>query len=166
MTHKINLVFEQLSLQKFPISSIIRKCIQETLHAEGVTTKCEINVLVTNDAGIQTINRESRDIDRPTDVLSFPMFQLEAGNPPQDWSAYKDPETGLVPLGDMCISLERATAQAQEFGHSVRREVGYLTIHSMLHLLGYDHLDEGEQKRQMRSREEAIAAGIHGMSRD
>ena len=166
MTHKINLVFEQLSLQKFTISSIIRKCIQETLRAEGIATKCEINVLVTNDAGIQTINRESRGIDRPTDVLSFPMFQLEAGNPPKDWAAYEDPETGLVPLGDMCISLERAMAQAQEFGHSVRREVGYLTIHSMLHLLGYDHLDEGEQKRQMRAREETIAAGIHGMRRD
>ena len=166
MTHKINLVFDQLSLQKFIISSIIRKCVQETLRAERVNARCEINVLVTDDKGIQTINRESRQIDRPTDVLSFPMFQLEAGNPPQDWSEYEDPETGLVPLGDMCISLERAMAQAQEFGHSVRREVGYLTIHSMLHLLGYDHLDEGEQKRQMRAREEAIAAGIHGMSRD
>ena len=166
MTHRINLVFEQLSLQKFTISGSIRKCSQETLRAEGISTSCEINVLVTNDAGIQTINRESRHIDRPTDVLSFPMFQLEAGNPPTDWSEYEDPETGLVPLGDMCISLERATAQAQEFGHSVRREVGYLTIHSMLHLLGYDHLDEGEQKRRMRAREEAIAAGIHGMSRD
>ena len=166
MTHKINLVFEQLSLQKFIISSIIRKCVQETLRAERVNARCEINVLVTDDKGIQTINRESRQIDRPTDVLSFPMFQLEAGNPPQDWSEYEDPETGLVPLGDMCISLERAMAQAQEFGHSVRREVGYLTIHSMLHLLGYDHLDEGEQKRQMRAREEAIAAGIHGMSRE
>ena len=166
MNHKINLVFEQLSLQKFTISSIIRKCVQETLRAEGVGARCEINVLVTDDKGIQTINRESRQIDRPTDVLSFPMFQLEAGNPPQDWSEYEDPETGLVPLGDMCISLERAVAQAQEFGHSVRREVGYLTIHSMLHLLGYDHLDEGEQKRQMRAREETIAAGIHGMSRD
>ena len=166
MTHKINLVFEQLSLQKFIISSIIRKCVQETLRAERVNARCEINVLVTDDKGIQTINRESRQIDRPTDVLSFPMFQLEAGNPPQDWSEYEDPETGLVPLGDMCISLERAMAQAQEFGHSVRREVGYLTIHSMLHLLGYDHLDEGEQKRQMRAREEAIAAGIHFMIRD
>ena len=166
MTHKINLVFEQFSLQKLTLSSIIRKCIQETLRAEGVSAKCEINVLVTDDKGIQTINRESRNIDRPTDVLSFPMFQLEAGNPPKDWFEYEDPETGLVPLGDMCISLERAMAQAQEFGHSVRREVGYLTIHSMLHLLGYDHLDEGEQKRQMRAREETIAAGIHGMSRD
>ena len=166
MNHKINLVFEQLSLQKFTISSIIRKCIQETLRAEGVSARCEINVLVTDDKGIQTINRESRQIDRPTDVLSFPMFQLEAGNPPQDWEEFEDPETGLVPLGDMCISLERAVAQAREFGHSVRREVGYLTIHSMLHLLGYDHLDEGEQKRRMRAREEAIATGIHGMSRD
>ena len=165
MTHKINLVFEQLSLQKFTISNIIRKCIQQTLRAEGVSARCEINVLVTDDQGIQTINRESRQIDRPTDVLSFPMFQLEAGNPPEDWSEYEDPETGLVPLGDMCISLERAMAQAQEFGHSVRREVGYLTIHSMLHLLGYDHLDEGPQKRQMRAREEAIASEIPGMSR-
>ena len=84
----------------------------------------------------------------------------------EDWSEDVDPETGLVPLGDMCISLERAIAQAKEFGHSTRREVGYLTIHSMLHLLGYDHLDEGPQKRQMRAREEAIASEIPGMSRD
>ena len=166
MKHKINLVFEQLSLQKFIISSNIRKCIQATLDAEGVNTRCEINVLVTDDAGIRIINKESRDIDKATDVLSFPMFQLTAGDPPEDWSEYEDPDTGLVPLGDMCISLERAIAQAEEFGHSVRREVGYLTIHSMLHLLGYDHLDEGEQKRQMRGREETIASSIPGMKRD
>lgn len=166
MKHKINLVFEQLSLQKFVISSNIRKCIQATLDAEGIPVRCEINVLVTDDAGIQVINRESRNLDKPTDVLSFPMFQLEAGNPPKDWTEYEDPATGLVPLGDMCISLERAIAQAEEFGHSPRREVGYLTIHSMLHLLGYDHLDEGKQKRQMRSREESIADSIPGMSRD
>ena len=122
--------------------------------------------ILSNDEGIRVINRESRDIDKATDVLSFPMFDFEAGNPPQDWTEYQDPDTGLVPLGDMCISLERAMAQAEEFGHSVRREVGYLTIHSMLHLLGYDHLDEGPQKKQMRGREEAIAAGISGMSRD
>lgn len=166
MRHKINLVFEQLSLQKFVIAANIRTCIQETLRAEGVTARCEINVLVTDDAGIRIINRESRNLDKATDVLSFPMFQLEAGDPPEDWTAYQDPASGLVPLGDMCISLERAVAQAAEFGHSVRREVGYLTIHSMLHLLGYDHLDEGEQKRQMRGREEAIAAAIPGMGRD
>lgn len=166
MKHRINLVFEELSLQKFVISSIIRKCVQETLRAEGISVPCEINVLVTNDQGIQVINQESRGLDKPTDVLSFPMFQLEAGEPPQDWQEYQDPESGLVPLGDMCISLERAIAQAQAFGHSTRREVGYLTIHSMLHLLGYDHLDEGPQKKQMRAREEAIAASIPNMRRD
>ena len=166
MKHKINLVFEQLSLQRFIIGNIIKKCIHSTLEAEGVKVRCEINVLVTDDAGIRIINRESRDLDKPTDVLSFPMFQLEPGNPPSDWLEYEDPATGLVPLGDMCISLERAVAQAQEFGHSTRREVGYLTIHSMLHLLGYDHLDEGPMKKQMRGREEAIAASIPNMTRD
>ena len=166
MRHKINLVFEELSLQRFTISSIIKKCVNAVLDAERVSVPCEINILVTNDAGIHLINKTSRDIDRPTDVLSFPMFQLTPGQPPEDWRDYQDPETGLVPLGDMCISLERAVAQSQEFGHSTRREVGYLTIHSMLHLLGYDHLDEGEMKRQMRSREEAIAATIPNMSRD
>ena len=166
MKHKINLVFEQLSLQRFVIGNIIKKCIHSTLEAEGVKVRCEINVLVTDDAGIRIINRESRDLDKPTDVLSFPMFQLEPGNPPSDWLEYEDPATGLVPLGDMCISLERAVAQAQEFGHSTRREVGYLTIHSMLHLLGYDHLDEGPMKKQMRGREEAIAASIPNMTRD
>ena len=166
MRHKINMVFEELSLRKLTISSIIKKCIQETLKAEKIHASCEINVLVTNDAGIHIINRESRDIDRPTDVLSFPMFTFEPGNPPTDWEDYEDPASGLVPLGDMCISLERAEAQAKEFGHSLRREVGYLTIHSMLHLLGYDHLDEGEMKRQMRRREEAIAASIPNMTRD
>ena len=136
------------------------------LKAEGVTAKCEINVLVTDDAGIREINRTSRNIDSATDVLSFPMFELAPGELPADWTEYEDPDTGLVPLGDMCISLERAIAQAKEFGHTTRREVGYLTIHSMLHLLGYDHLDEGPQKRQMRAREEAIASEIPGMSRD
>ena len=166
MKHRVNIVFEQLSLQQFIIKGIIRKCIQATLDAERISVPCEINVLVTDDAGIQIINRESRDLDKPTDVLSFHMFELTAGNPPADWKDYQDPATGLVPLGDMCISLERAVAQAQEFGHSTRREVGYLTIHSMLHLLGYDHLDEGPMKKQMRGREEAIAAAIPNMSRD
>ena len=165
MSHKINLTFDILTIQRPAVSNIIKKCIQATLDAEGVTADCEINVLVTNDKGIHAINLASRQIDRPTDVLSFPMFQLEPGNPPEDWEEYLDFETDLCPLGDMCISLERAQAQAKEFGHSAKREVGYLTIHSMLHLLGYDHLDEGPMKKQMRAREEAIAATIPGMSR-
>lgn len=162
---KINITFDIFSIQQQLVSAVIRKCIDAVLLAENVAAPCEINVLVTNDRGIQAINKASRNLDKPTDVLSFPMFQLEAGNPPSDWSDYLDPETGLCPLGDMAISLERAIAQAKEFGHSSRREIGYLTIHSMLHLLGYDHLDEAEQKAQMRSREEAIAATIRGMQR-
>jgi len=165
MSHKINITFDIFTIQQPLVSSIIKKCIETTLGAESVTADCEINVLVTNDKGIHAINLASRQIDRPTDVLSFPMFELEPGNPPEDWEEYLDFETGLCPLGDMCISLERAQMQAKEFGHSARREVGYLTIHSMLHLLGYDHLDEAEMKRQMRGREEAIAGLIPGMSR-
>ena len=165
MKYKININFDIFTLKAPLITGIIRKCVETTLSAEGINVPCEINVLVTNDKGIHAVNLASRQIDRPTDVLSFPMFDLEPGNPPEDWEDYLDPETELVPLGDMCISLERAELQAKEFGHSARREVGYLTIHSMLHLLGYDHLDEAEMKRQMRSREESIAAMIPGMSR-
>ena len=163
---KINLTFDGFTLKKPLITGIIRKCIETTLEAENVSVPCEINVLVTDDRGIHAVNKASRNIDKPTDVLSFPMFELTPGEPPADWEGYLDPETGLCPLGDMCISLERASAQAKEFGHSQRREIGYLTIHSMLHLLGYDHLDEGPMKAQMRSREEAIAALIPGMTRE
>ena len=166
MRYKVNITFDIFTLKQPLVASVIKKCIITALSAEGITTPCEINVLVTNDDGIHAINKASRDIDRPTDVLSFPMFTLTPGQPPEDWEEYLDPETGLCPLGDMCISLQRATAQAKEFGHSARREVGYLTIHSVLHLLGYDHLDEGTQKKQMREREEAIAAMIPGMRRD
>ena len=165
MRTRINITFDIFTVKQPIVAAVIKKCIETTLEAESVNAPCEINVLVTNDKGIHAINKASRDIDRPTDVLSFPMFTLTPGLPPEDWEEYLDPETGLCPLGDMCISLERATAQAKEFGHSARREVGYLTIHSVLHLLGYDHLDEGEQKKQMRGREEAIASSIPGLER-
>ena len=129
--------------------------ITAALEAEGVEIPCEINVLLTDDEGIHAVNRETRGVDRPTDVLSFPMFELEPGVPPEG-EAFLEPETGRCPLGDMCISLERAAAQAEEYGHSLDRELCYLAVHSALHLLGYDHLDEGPMKRQMRAREEAI----------
>ena len=94
--------------------------------------------------------------------MSFPEFELRPGELPGEEDA--DPGTGLIPLGDMVISMEHVTAQAKEYGHSNRRELGYLVVHSVLHLLGYDHLDEGPQKAQMRSREEAILAEL-GISR-
>lgn len=165
MKVKFNLTFDHFSFRRIPLTGIIKKCVREALKQEGVSVDCEINILVTTDAGIREINRAARNIDKATDVLSFPMFELVAGHPPEDWTDYIDPETGLCPLGDMAISLERAAEQANSFGHSLTREVGYLTIHSMLHLLGYDHLDEGEQKKQMRKREEEIASQIPGVSR-
>ena len=134
--------------------ALIRRTIRTALAEEGMTLPCEISVLLTDDAGIHETNLDMRGVDRPTDVLSFPMFDLEPGEHPDEGDA--DPATGLVPLGDMCISLERAEAQAEEFGHSVQRELCYLTVHSVLHLLGYDHLDEGPMKTQMRAREEEI----------
>lgn len=165
MKNRINIQFACFSFKRPAVSSIIKKCIHAALQAEKISVPCEINIMVTDDPGIQSINLSCRQIDKPTDVLSFPMFELTAGDPPSDWTEYIDPETGLCPLGDMVISLERATLQAEEFGHSLRREIGYLTIHSILHLLGYDHLDEGPQKAQMRAREEAIAATVPGVNR-
>ncbi|MCF2660521.1 rRNA maturation RNase YbeY [Pseudoflavonifractor phocaeensis] len=142
----------------------MEEVIFAALEAEGVELPCEINVLLTDDEGIHQVNLDMREVDRPTDVLSFPMFELEPGAPPQG-EEYLDPATELCPLGDMCISLERAESQAAEFGHSLEREVCYLTVHSVLHLLGYDHLDEGPMKAQMRAREEAIL-GTLGITRE
>lgn len=136
--------------------ALIRRTIRTALAAEGLTAPCEVDVLLTDDDGIHEINRELRQVDRPTDVLSFPEFELTPGQllGPED----ADPGTGLIPLGDMVLSMERVAAQAREYGHSKRRELSYLVTHSVLHLLGYDHLDEGPMKAQMRAREEAIMA--------
>lgn len=136
--------------------ALIRRTIRTALAAEGLTAPCEVDVLLTDDDGIHEINRELRQVDRPTDVLSFPEFELTPGQLPGPEDA--DPGTGLIPLGDMVLSMERVAAQVREYGHSKRRELSYLVTHSVLHLLGYDHLDEGPMKAQMRAREEAIMA--------
>ena len=143
--------------------AFIRKVIRTALAAEGVDFPCEVDVLITNDEAIHQVNLDMRGVDRATDVLSFPEFDLTPGQLPEAEDA--DPGTGLVPLGDMVISWEHVTAQAREYGHSNRRELAYLVVHSVLHLLGYDHLDEGPQKRQMRGREEAILAEL-GITRE
>lgn len=142
--------------------SFLRRVIRTALAEQGVDFPCEVDVLVTGDAGIHTINLEMRGVDRPTDVLSFPEFELTPGELPGAEDA--DPGTGYVPLGDMVISLERVKAQAKEYGHANRRELAYLAVHSVLHLLGYDHLDEGPMKAQMREREEAIMS-VLGLER-
>ena len=160
MEHMIHLSFDRKHWKNLEIGFYLRKCIKTALSQQKIPAPCEINVMVTDDATICGINRLQRGIDKPTDVLSFPMFELTAGEFPAQWDEYLDPATDLLPLGDMVISLERAKAQAKEFGHSLKREVGYLTVHSILHLLGYDHVDEAEMKKQMRAEEEKIMAEL------
>lgn len=160
MSYKVKISYNRKRLSNMGLGLHIRRCITQALRFQGVDVPCEINVLVTDNEGIRAINAASRQIDDATDVLSFPSFSFAAGELPEDWSEYMDPATGRVPLGDMCISLERAMEQGREFGHGIKREVGYLTVHSVLHLLGYDHLDEGPMKRQMRRQEETIMAQL------
>lgn len=161
MKHQISVHAEVPHVNTPALTAHIKRCIQGALDAEGIPVPCEVNVLLTDNEGIREINRDYRNIDRATDVLSFPMFEFVPGEFPEDVSALLDPGSALLPLGDMAISVEKVTAQAEEFGHSRERELGYLTVHSVLHLLGYDHVDEGEMKQQMRGREEAIMDALH-----
>lgn len=160
MEHEI--ILESELDTPFPWEDLLKTCITQALSAQGVEAACEVDVLITDDAGIQEINRDQRGIDRPTDVLSFPMFQFTPGAFPPAEELETDPETGLLPLGDMVISYQRCLDQAAEYGHSPERELGYLCVHSLLHLLGYDHMDgdDGPMKRQMRQREEAILSAL------
>ena len=145
------------------LEEALRRAVEGALDAEGVDVPCVVEVCLTDDAGIHQTNLEMRGVDAPTDVLSFPMFELEPGEKPRaEWA---DPDTDKVLLGDMMISLERARAQGEEYGHGAQREAAYLAVHSVLHLLGYDHLDEGPMKQQMRAREEAILGEL-GVTRE
>ena len=121
----------------------VKKAARAALEAEGVDRDAEISVTLTDDGGIHRINREVRGVDAPTDVLSFPLGEM-------------DYDRGLYFLGDMVISLERCARQGEEYGGGFVHELQYLTVHSVLHLLGYDHLDEGEEKARMRAREKEI----------
>ena len=153
-THYIPITADVEGVGSKATCALLRRAIRAALESEGVTLPCEVDVLLTDDKGIRVINREMRDLDKPTDVLSFPALELKAGDKPSE--SDRDPGSGLVPLGDMVISVERAAAQAKEYGHSKGRELAYLAVHSVLHLLGYDHLDEGPMKAQMRRGEEVV----------
>ena len=136
---------------------LIRRCCQAVLTMEQFDGAAEVYVMLTDNENIHTINREHRDIDRVTDVLSFPLGS--------DGVYDINPETGAKMLGDVVLSLERAAEQAEEYGHSLQREVGYLTVHSMLHLLGYDHVNGGLEAVHMREKEETVMKSI-GLPRD
>jgi len=154
MRHYIPVTADGLSVSREKIA-FLRRAIRTALASEGVDFPCEIDVALTDDESIRELNCEMRAIDRATDVLSFPALTLAAGELP-DPEEDADIATGYVPLGDMCLSLERVKAQAKEYGHSEKRELGYLAVHSVLHLLGYDHMDEGREKALMRAHEEKI----------
>lgn len=143
MQHRLYIYREKRGLGHPETAALVKKAAAAALRAEGVDEPCEIGVTLTNDKGIHGINCEQRGVDRPTDVLSFPIDEMNY-------------DTNRRYLGDMVLSLERAEAQGEEYGGGFAHEVQYLTVHSVLHLLGYDHLDEGAQKRQMRAREKEI----------
>ena len=155
MTHQIIVSREKRGLGHREAAAEIKKAVKMALTAEGITEPCLVSVCLTDDEGIRGVNREFRAIDRATDVLSFPFNELTPGAFDAA-GCERDMESGRILLGDMMISLERCAAQGEEFGHGFEREIQYLTVHSILHLLGYDHVDEGEKKRQMREREKMI----------
>ncbi|WP_313526711.1 rRNA maturation RNase YbeY [Anaerotignum sp.] len=137
------------------LSEAIEKMIHESLRYEGFEKPCEVSVSIVDNEEIRQINKQFRGIDRATDVLSFPLLTFE-----EDETLDLN-EKDEVLLGDIIISLERAREQADEYGHSLKREVAFLTAHSMLHLLGYDHMEEDEEKEMFsKQREILINAGI------
>ena len=147
------MIYFSVGSDKYPITykmkMLVRASVLATLAYEGYEPECEISVTFTDDEGIRAVNRQYRNIDKATDVLSFPLTDFEGGTePPAD-----EPE---VSLGDIVISLERAMAQAEEFGHSLEREVAFLAVHSTLHLLGYDHELSEEDDADMRRRQREI----------
>lgn len=137
------------------LSQAIEKIIIDSLAYEGFEMPCEVSVSIVDNEEIHQINRQFRDIDRATDVLSFPLLTFEEGEIP-DLNEKEE-----VLLGDIIISLERAREQAEEYGHSLKREIAFLTAHSMLHLLGYDHMEEEEEKEMFAKQREILnKAGI------
>lgn len=149
MKVKVNIVNNQKATA-IPAGTklLVRKACIATLVEENFSYNAEVDVTFVDDEQIKEYNNRFRNIDKSTDVLSFPLGQ--------DGNYDTNPETGNKMLGDVVISIEHALAQADLFGHGLRREIGYLTVHSMLHLLGYDHVNDGMQKTIMREKEESI----------
>ena len=155
MSRKLNMkIYFENGQEKLPVSyklkMLVRRAIEATLDYEQYGNPCEVSVTFTDNEGIHALNKKFRGIDRPTDVLSFPLFDYEGESeePPVDELK------GM--LGDIVLSLEQAQAQAEEFGHSFEREAAFLTVHSTLHLLGYDHETGDADEADMRKRQSEI----------
>ena len=153
MRRELMIYFEN-GQKKMPVSYklklLVRRAVEATLDYEGYQNDCEVSVTFTDNVGIHELNQRFRGVDKPTDVLSFPLFDYDgtSGEPPVDEIC------GM--LGDIVLSLEMAEHQGEEYGHGTEREVAFLTVHSMLHLLGYDHETGEEDEADMRARQTEI----------
>ena len=149
MTVKVNIT-DNYKKEKVPseTKALVKKACRAVLHEENFNDNAEIELTFVDDGQIKELNKEYRNIDKSTDVLSFPLGE----NGIYD----KNPENRFYMLGDIVISVDHAEKQADLYGHGIEREIAFLTVHSMLHLLGYDHVDGGEQQRIMRQKEETV----------
>ena len=154
----------------FDYESVIKSVIEEAVSYVNCPYEVNVEVTITDNDTIQSINRENRDIDRPTDVLSFPMVEYqEAGEfdfleDEKIACEYFEPDTGELMLGDIIISVDEVYSQAEEYGHTVKRELAFLVAHSMLHLSGYDHMEDDE-RIEMENKQSEILSNI-GITRD
>lgn len=147
------------ALYKDDFQVFFEEIIKAALMHLGIKEPVEISLVLVDNAEIQQLNRDYRGLDQPTDVLSFPMLELDPFDSltfHQDISRFIDLETGEVILGDIVISVETAAEQAHEFGHSIKRELGFLMVHGILHLLGYDHEESAAVEKTMEQLQETI----------
>jgi len=161
--HRITVQFDTDATDKPAITSLITACAQRVLESEAVDFTAAIDVTIVDGETIRAMNREYRGKDSVTDVLSFPMYEFYNGASREPLET--DLDTGCVMLGDMILCYTRACEQAKQFGHTVERECGYLTTHSVLHLLGYDHERNDEDAALMRRKEESNLAFL-GLTRE
>ena len=152
----------------FEVEEIVEQVAEAVLDAEECPYETQVNVLLTDNEGIHEFNREHRGIDRETDVLSFPNVDFETEGDfdidEEREADYFDPDTGELILGDIIISVDKVKEQAESYGHSTKREFAFLVAHSMLHLCGYDHMDE-EEAKVMETKQEEILTAL-GITRD
>ena len=155
----VNIEYETEKVLNIPYEEIIRKVINEALDYAECPYEAELNVILTDNESIHQINLETREIDRPTDVLSFPTLEYDE---PGDFSIISEdsydfnPDTGELMLGDIVISVKKVEEQANAYGHSMERELGFLVAHSMLHLFGYDHMEDDERIVMEKKQEEVL----------
>lgn len=155
----INIEFESEKKLELDFEGIIREIVEASVDYEKCPYECEVSVMITDNDGIHTLNKEARGIDAPTDVLSFPMVEYET---PADFDALEEaadafnPDTGELLLGDIVLNQDRIASQAEEYGHPLRRELAFLVAHSMLHLMGYDHMEEDERAEMERRQREIL----------